>query len=306
MIKAFQVHYHNKSFIFGNFRYINIDPKFVLFKNIAPMHEIDKDDFIPTRITLRIGKKKRTFRGFFIAEDEYALQKFLIRNGIVKSNEIREIIGERWLFPFDKPYLVEWHGKTYAFSKERSSGILTGWERRDGFIYPVVVGWFERRKGGYFYLHRIEAKRNISQFRFISTPLNIPKTIIEPLKEGFIFNSLRYGEDIIDIIPFAPYDVKYALRIYPPRKVIKAKEEPLPKMFEEPFIIKRFLQVPYGVKVIESSPGVVKTFVKHINGNVFTPSCSNPHWDSDYDGLWRMSAGYILLCKPERFFEEGK
>lgn len=302
MIRAFEVYYQHRSFIFGDFKYINIDPELVLFKSLVPFEGIDeKSVHFPRKITLRIGKKKRTFRGFFIAEDEYALERCLIRNRIMKSREIREVVESSWLFSYDNPYFVEWRGKTYAFSKEHMCGILSGWERRDGCVYPVVAGWFEKRRGNYFYLHRIDATKRIAHFRFLSTPQNIPKTVIRPLSDGFIFNTISYDEEQTSIIPFAPYDVKYALRIYPPTKVIRAKEEPLPKIFNEPFIIKRFLVIPEGIKVIETSPGVVRAFVHNINGNIYMPSCPNPHWDSDYENFWRGSAGYILLCKPERF-----
>ncbi len=303
MLEVVHVLYHNKSLIIGNFRYINIDPGLLLLNGISPFEVTERGKvIIPRKLTLRIGNKKRTFRGFFISEDDYAVQRFLLRHGVIKSMEIKRIISDSLVFTHKEPYLVEWHGRTYAFEKELNNGILFGWDRRDGFIYPAVAGWIERRPKNYFYLHRIDASKNIAHFRFVPDPKSIPQTVISTLSRGFAFNSLRMDERM-DIVPFPPFETRYALRLYPPSAVLRTRDEPLPVEFNEPFIIKTFLPVSNGVRIIEPSPGVVRAFVKNINGNVYAPSYFNPHWESDYKELWKSTAGYVLLCKPERFFE---
>lgn len=306
MVEVIQVQHHNKSLMIGNFRYINIDPRLLILKGFSPF-ELDEYEkvLIPQRFTLRIGNKKRKFRGFFISEDVYAVQRFLLRYGVMKSMDIHRIISDSYAFSSVNPYLVEWHGKTYAFVKELSSGILTGWNRSDGIIYPVIAGWIEKRRDkNYFYLHRIDAAKNMVHFRFVNDPKNIPPSIILSLSKGFIFNSLRMDEGV-DIIPFPPFEIKYALKLYPPSKILRTKNEPLPDEFNEPYIIRTFLPASKGVRVIDASPGIVRTFVQNINVNVYAPSYSNPYWESDYKELWRRSAGYILLCKPESFLESG-
>ncbi len=302
MLEIVHVLYHNKSLIIGNFSHVHIDPRVLLLNRISPPEMFDRGEVIPRVFTIRIGNRKRRFRGFFIAEDESIIQQFLLRHG-VNSTEIRRILRNSCVFVYREPYTVEWRGRTYAFEKGSDSGILYGWDRRDGHIYPVIAGWIDGRHKNYFYLHRIDVARNIARFRFVPDPGRIPQTVISPLSDGFIFSSLQIDEKI-DIIPFPPFKTKYALRLYSPRMLLKSRDEQLPGEFKEPFIVKTFLPVSEGVRVIDVSPGVVRSFVKNINGHVYAPSNLNPHWEADYRELWKRTAGYVLLCKPEPFFEK--
>lgn len=298
MILGFEVYYRADGAILGNYKLINLPPEVILSKRLKIANLNGHDLFYeqPNIYNLKIKGKRKKFKGYLIAESEYKAYRFLAKHGL--SDDEIEIFYNHHNQLYSRIDFIKWGNKLYVFSGKANFGVLMGWKLKKDSLRPILIGWkADRRHCRYFYLHHMSKKPRSIYFRELNSMSQIPKDILETLKKGYIFLS-ELKDEKYDILPYPPYEVRYAVKLYAPSVVNKSKPEEPPPVLKSNFILKTFLITDNDIKILDVSPGVLKSIFLKTTGNIYSPSYPNPHNEPNYEEFWRANAGYLLFAKP--------
>lgn len=311
MMQCYEILFKKEGLIIAKLKHVNFSPAFVLRNRISPSDFIHGRWFEdhPDEIVLKMGRRKKRFKGIILAESESTAKRFLIENAVMDEGKIDTLLERLRTIRHHNLRYFSWRGREFLSSdNEYTDGrVLCGWVREDKIISSVMAGWgfAERRRfrrsewsGDYFYLHSIDNTSGRANFRKVPAVSEIPENIIRWLSKGFVFYPSMSG--LIDVVPFPPYDIRFAVKLYPLSIIKKVKQEKPPSLFDTPCIIKTFLPVSQ-VPLIDISPGELKSVLNNIVDNVYDPEFPNPHWATDYKFILEHSTGYLLFVKPGKF-----
>lgn len=255
--------------------------------------------------------KGKVIKGILIGFDEYEMERFErrytsgktgIRGWREKRNfySYKEVVRER-----DEIVIYSRKKEEYLFRKAEKL-FLFGWNKEDSGIIPVICGvvpFHSTEKNSYIYYSGGNEK--IAYMEQVGSIDKIPSAIFRSLKRYkeipfFDFHrSRRFMENLYEILPFPPYEVIAAVKLLPPERVKRAKEEKLPESLQDIFILKAFLMTFNPLPVMELSAGKLKTLSSYLHGDVLDPDVSTESPDDEYRTLFDSCAEYLLLCKPK-------
>jgi hypothetical protein len=318
-MKCLKVIYKHKSIFIGKPEEFSIEAKEVLKNGLMPLEF--SEEFIGT---FKISGK--IIKGIPLGETSEEVLNFEKRYEI-KTENVRHYRRKkrkkmRYSKYFDVSYekflkyngfsFYSFNGDMYIIKKDAEFINLFKWIEEKGKITPKVCGFFKKRYSEKFYFYYSGSSEDgKSKLLKIEKDFeNIPSSLLKIINKEYGYVGIEHfnrgydekKEELIDFLPFPPYEIIGAVKLLPPKEVLLAKKEKPPeKIFNDIYILKTFLFSEKPVPVIELNKGQLKGFIECVQMDIFDPKIisEEDEIEVEYNKYWNLSNGYVLLCKPK-------
>jgi len=308
-MKALKVVYETKGVYIGKPVDIRVPVDMVLEYGLGPLAA-------PRRLK-RYRIKDKVIEGIAIGENPERVEEFESKHEIIRGGVSKRPGRSYFVIGRTKPVTISLSPQVspdsglFLFTHRGNSYLL----RRNVGLF-VVFKWFESNsritarlcgKDGDWFFYYLGGSKCTRTLKFTKS---VPKELVADFgvdygyyqftDRDYEFRESEPGPtwSFVDPLPFPPYEVVGALRLFPPEKVVGEKDGTLPKEFQEVFVLRAVLVLDEPVPVISLSPKELLAFANHITGDIFDPSTLAEYPENEYKELWQWCNHFVLLSKP--------
>jgi len=314
-MKAVKLLYKEEGIYLGKPCDVPVPAEVVLQYGIGPLSCTDEH-------VKKFNVKGEIIEGILLGENEEYAEEFQRKHEVDEIKFYRKMRnmkrGKRFRTSSYHDYISEssyyeykYNGEIYIVAKGIEFIPLWKWIEKDGKILPQLCGkaseeYYTDEGKNYFYYSGYSREEKFLKFDNDIPP--IAKTFATNYgymgykDRDYRYSRFHWKEKNIftcDPLPFPPYHIIGAVKLLPWERIMNKKENKLPKVLSDIYILKPILLFDEPAAVISLSEDKLKEFASHIQGDIFDPDSITEFPEKEYRAVFEISHEYILLCQPK-------